>query len=101
MGDDSEGGRLARFFDLSVDLLSVVGFDGHFRRVNPAWQRTLGYSIGELRGRHWTELIHPDDRVTTEEQGRRAAQDTVMFFENRYRHRDGSFRWLQWSVIRV
>jgi PAS domain S-box-containing protein len=101
MGDDLEGRRLARFFDLSVDLLAVVGYDGIFRRVNPAWERTLGYPTGEIRGRHWTELIHPGDREPTQQQGRHEGQNAVMFFENRYRHKDGSFRWLQWSVIRV
>jgi PAS domain S-box-containing protein len=101
MGEDIEGRRLARFFELSVDLLCVVGFDGCFKRVNPAWERTLGYAMAEVRGKHWTELIYPADREGTREQGTRTQHDTVMFFENRYRHRDGSYRWLQWSVIRV
>jgi PAS domain S-box-containing protein len=101
MGEDSEGRRLARFFDLSVDLLCVVGFDGHFKRLNPAWERALGYPLSELQGRHWTELIYPADRESTREQGRRVAGDPVAFFENRYRHRDGSYRWLQWNVITV
>jgi len=101
MGEDSEGRRLERFFDLSVDLLCVVGFDGYFKRLNPAWEQALGYSLADLRGQHWTDLIYPADRETTQEQGRRVSGDMVMFFENRYRHRDGTYRWLQWSVIRV
>jgi PAS domain S-box-containing protein len=101
MGEDAEARRIARMFDLSVDLLCIVGQDGRFRRLNPAWERTLGVPVDELRGRHWTELIHPDDLEPTMEQGRAVANEATMHFENRYRHRDGSFRWLQWNVAKV
>jgi PAS domain S-box-containing protein len=101
MGEDAEARRMVRMFDLSVDLLCIVGLDGKFRRLNPAWERTLGIPVDELRGRHWTELIHPDDLERTLEQGRAVANDPTMHFENRYKHRDGSFRWLEWNVTKV
>ena len=58
-------GEFETFFNLSVDLLCIAGTDGYFRRVNPAWQKTLGYSDNELLGRPFIELIHPDDQPAT------------------------------------
>jgi two-component system cell cycle sensor histidine kinase/response regulator CckA len=112
MGDESEGAqgghagasainRLDLFFDLSLDLLSIVGTDGYFRRLNPAWERVLGYSLAELYAMRWTELVHPDDQPRTLAESQRADQSGTMFFENRYRHRDGSYRWLEWNAISV
>jgi two-component system cell cycle sensor histidine kinase/response regulator CckA len=89
------------FFELSVDLLSIAGADGHFRRLNRAWESVLGYSRAELYAMHWTELVHPDDKERTIEEFRRANPAGRMFFENRYRHRDGSHRWLEWNTIKV
>jgi two-component system cell cycle sensor histidine kinase/response regulator CckA len=116
MGDESEGakgghegaradGRLADrldlFFDLSVDLLTIAGSDGYFRRLNPAWERLLGYPVAQLYAMRWTELVHPDDEARTLAEFRRADKSGTMVFENRYRHRDGSYRWLDWSAIRL
>jgi two-component system cell cycle sensor histidine kinase/response regulator CckA len=108
MGDESEGGRpkaaageLDLFFELSVDLLSIAGRDGRFRLLNPAWERALGYPLAELYDKSWSDLVHPDDQARTLAEFARADQSAKMFFENRYRHRDGSYRWLEWSTIRV
>jgi PAS domain S-box-containing protein len=89
-----------RFFNLSIDLLVTLNFDGYFTRVNPAWERTLGFTTAELMARPFTEFIHPDDRALT----LTAAQDVIaggvlMSFENRYLCKDGSYRWLLWSAI--
>jgi PAS domain S-box-containing protein len=89
------------FFELSADLLSIVGWDGRFRRLNPAWERVLGYPLADLYAMSWSELVHPDDQARTLAEFGRADKSIMMFFENRYRHRDGSYRWLEWSTMRV
>jgi two-component system, sensor histidine kinase and response regulator len=90
--------ELDRFFALSLDLLCVAGFDGYFKRVNPAWQRTLGYTEAELLSRPYVEFVHPEDRVATvHESDRLSAGGEVLYFENRYLHKDGTLRWLLWA----
>jgi diguanylate cyclase (GGDEF)-like protein/PAS domain S-box-containing protein len=88
-----------RFFEQSVDLLAVFGTDGRFRRANHAWELTLGYPAGELIGRPYAELVHPDDleRTIADSQLRFVDRTRVGGFQNRYRHRDGRYRWLEWS----
>jgi PAS domain S-box-containing protein len=87
-----------RTFDLSVDLLCIAGTDGYFKRVNPAFVRTLGYSQEELLSRPYLSMVHPDDRAATREVVLALARgDEVVQFENRYLCRDGSPRWLEWS----
>ena len=90
--------ELDRFFTLSLDMLCIAGFDGYFRRVNPAWQRVLGYTEEDLLSRPYIEFVHPDDRQVTGLQGVRLAQGhEVIYFENRYLHKDGTLRWLLWT----
>jgi PAS domain S-box-containing protein len=91
--------ELDRFFTLSRDLLCTAGFDGYFKRVNPSWEKALGYSQEELLSRPYFDFIHPDDRDATiaEAQKIAAGQETV-WFENRYRAQDGSYRWLMWTA---
>ncbi len=87
-----------RLFEISVDLLSVAGFDGQFKQVNPAWTLTLGWTTEELLSSPWRELVHPHDLAATIEAGERLRRgESLTGFENRYRHRDGSFRWLSWN----
>ena len=57
--------ELATLFETSRDLLCVTGFDGYFRRLNPAWETTLGFTREELRARPYLDLVHPDDREAT------------------------------------
>jgi PAS domain S-box-containing protein len=88
-----------RFFEVSVDMLCVLGFDGHFARLNPAWERTLGFTPAELMERPFIEFVHPDDRERTLRQNRDVrAGGQALAFENRYRCKDGSYRWLRWNA---
>jgi PAS domain S-box-containing protein len=92
----------ARFFNGSLDLLCIRGTDGYFKRVNPAFERTLGYSADELLSRPFLDFVHPDDRERTRGALAELTRgDAVVQFENRYLHRDGSVRWLQWSSLLV
>ncbi|MFN2315521.1 MAG: PAS domain S-box protein [Gemmatimonadales bacterium] len=87
-----------RLFKLSHDPLCIVGFDGGFRDVNPAWERVLGYPPEFLIGRRFAEFIHPDYVARTEaELARNRGGHETRNFENRYRHRDGGWRWMSWD----
>jgi PAS domain S-box-containing protein len=86
-----------RFFKLSLDLFCVVTFQGYFVRLNPAWQAVLGFTDEELRASPFIEFVHPDDReASLRELSRVTSGEKVIDFENRYRTRDGSYKWLQW-----
>jgi PAS domain S-box-containing protein len=87
------------FFELSTDLLCIAGFDGYFKVVNPAWEHTLGWSVAELTASPWSEFVHPDDLECTIAEAKKqtdAGLDAIQF-ENRYRTKDGSYRWLLWN----
>jgi PAS domain S-box-containing protein len=91
--------ELDRFFALSLDLICVAGFDGYFKRVNPAWTRVLGHTEAELLSRPYLEFVHPQDVERTIAQASKLnAGHQVVHFENRYRHRDGTHRWLLWTA---
>ena len=98
MSDDSTS-ELDRYFAVSIDMLCQLGFDGYFKRLNPAWERALGFTIEELSSRPFIEFVHPDDRERTLEQNARVrAGEQAIDFENRYLCKDGSYRWLVWNA---
>lgn len=87
-----------RFFTMSIDLLCIAGFDGYFKRLNPAWERTLGYTTEELCTQPYLDLVHPDDREATIDEARKLLDGhDIISFENRYRCKDGSYKWLLWT----
>ena len=92
----------ARIFEMSVDLLCVIGFDGHFKRINPAFERTLGYSREALLSRAGFDFTHPDDLESSRQIFSALTRgEHVEQFENRNICADGSVRWLQWSARTV
>ena len=92
--------NLSHFFGLTLDLLCVASFDGYFKRLNPAWEKTLGFRRAELLARRYIDLVHPDDRAATLAAARELTTGApLVAFENRYRCKDGSYRWLLWNAV--
>ncbi|MFP4566740.1 MAG: PAS domain-containing protein [Spirochaetaceae bacterium] len=91
--------ELERFFTVALDLLAIADTAGHFVRLNAAWEDTLGFSIAELEGINFMELVHPEDREPTEKAlSELSADRQVVGFVNRYRTSDGSYRHLEWRT---
>lgn len=96
--------RIARhFLTRSTDLEAIASLEGVLSWVSPGWTDVLGWSEEELIGRPYVELVHPDDIERTRDEGRAFENRAyaVELFENRYRTKDGSYRWLQWNAMRV
>jgi len=92
-----------RFFDLSRDMICVAGFDGYFKRVNPAFERTLGYSSRELMERPFVEFVHPDDRDDTDVETGEISDGgrATVHFQNRYLDKEGGVHWIEWTSVGV
>lgn len=92
--------ELERFFSASLDLLCIADFEGHFRKLNPAWQDTLGYSLEELEGAYFMDFVHPEDHSITLEKNKQLVQgDVVTCFTNRYRTHSGEYRFIEWRAV--
>jgi PAS domain S-box-containing protein len=90
--------ELDQFFNLSLELLCIANTDGYFLRLNPAWERVLGYSREELMAKRFLDFVHPDDLVRTQGAvSTLASHQKLVHFENRYRCKDGTYRWLEWT----
>ncbi|MCX6952047.1 MAG: PAS domain S-box protein [Verrucomicrobia bacterium] len=93
--------ELERFFSLSLDFLCISSGDGYFKRVSPAVTDILGWEVEEFLACPYLELIHPDDIAATvrEVEKQLSTGEKVLNFENRYRHKDGTWRVLSWRSV--
>ena len=86
------------FFDISIDLLGIANTDGYFKRINPAFGRVLGWTEAEFLATPFLEFVHPEDQAATRDLVTQLAAGKPTFhFENRYRCKDGTWRWLAWT----
>jgi PAS domain S-box-containing protein len=94
--------ELDRIFNLSPDLIAIADFDGNFTRVNPAVEEVLGYKQEEILARPYLDLVHPADRESTAAEAAAIGEGKkTLYFENRYVHKDGSHRVLEWTSAPV
>lgn len=92
--------RFENFFELSADLLCIAGFDGYFKRINPAVSKVLGYSGEELLSRPINDFVHPEDKEITEMvRGELTRNKPLLNFENRYITKSGDIVWLSWTSM--
>ena len=94
--------ELDRFFSTVLDLLCIADISGYFLRLNPQWEKTLGYRLEDLEGRKFLDYVHPEDlNSTLEAISLLAQQQEVANFVNRFRCKDGSYRWIEWRSFPV
>ncbi|MFN3669291.1 MAG: ATP-binding protein [Brevundimonas sp.] len=102
---DGDALAIATFFDVSLDLLVIRELDGTVVRVSPSWETQLGWRPEELMGLPLLRLVHPDDLAATRESvvevETRGPREPLVDFRNRYRHKDGGYRTLEWRARRV
>lgn len=88
------------YFSTSLDLFCIADTTGYFRRLNAEWEKTLGYRISEMEGQKFLDFVHPDDlQSTLAAVADLDNQKEVLNFTNRYRHKDGSYRWIEWRAV--
>jgi len=94
--------ELDNFFSVDLDLLCIADTGGYFLRLNPVWEKVLGYSLAELTSRRYVEFVHPDDvAATLDAMQALSSQQRVVNFTNRYRTKNGSYRHVLWSAVAV
>ena len=91
---------MPEFFDFCSEMLCVADERGYFIKVNPAFTKNLGWLPEELISRPYLEFIHPDDKAATLREASLLQRDEyeTVHFQNRYRCKDGSYRWLAWQA---
>jgi len=94
--------ELDQFFNVNMDLFCIAKTGGYFEHLNPVWEKVFGYARDEMLAKSFIEFIHPDDvEQTREALSSLAAQERLPNFVNRYRCRDGTYRWLEWNSVSV
>lgn len=89
--------ELDRFFSMALDMLCIADQEGRFRRLNRSWEETLGYTLEELTNQRFLDFVHPDDIESTIAAVSELHENKqILNFTNRYRCKDGSYRWIQW-----
>jgi len=92
--------EIDHYFSSSLDLFCIADMDGRFRRLNPEWERLLGYPVQDLIGKRFLDFVHPDDLPATIDAVTRIAEkQDILNFINRYRCSDGTYRWIEWRSI--
>lgn len=94
--------ELENFFSVALDLLCIADTQGNFIKVNTAWSEILGYSTAELENRPFLEFVHPDDiQSTLDAMMQLSEQNPILEFVNRYRTKDGSYRYIEWHSVPI
>ena len=89
--------ELEAFFSVNLDLLCIADMNGYFLKINKAWENILGYSNDELKGKKFLEFVHPDDmKGTLDAMGNLEKGQKVLNFTNRYRCKNGEYRYIEW-----
>jgi PAS domain S-box-containing protein len=89
-------------FNYSLDMLCIAGFDGYFKQLNPAWERTLGWELPELMTHPFQHFVHAEDREATDQAMKSLSNgSSINNFENRYRCRNQEYRWISWNALPV
>ncbi len=90
--------ELESFFSIALDMLCITDLNGVFIKVNPAWQQVLGYHVNELEGKSYIQFIHPDDNADANEVlALLKSNNTAINFVNRFRCKDGSYKYIEWK----
>ncbi|MBC7811649.1 MAG: GAF domain-containing protein, partial [Burkholderiales bacterium] len=92
--------RLDRIYTMSIDLIGSANFNGYFVELNPAWEAILGHSVEELKAAPFVSFVHPDDVDLTNNEAAKLGQGALTIsFVNRYRCKDGSYKWILWHAV--
>jgi PAS domain S-box-containing protein len=88
-----------RFLAVASELQLILGSNGYFQWVSPMFESTLGWTTAEMTSAQWTQFVHPDDIAPSVAEETSVFEGNELFaFENRYRHKDGSYRWFSWNA---
>ncbi|MDF2431219.1 MAG: hypothetical protein JWP44_850 [Mucilaginibacter sp.] len=100
--DSNDTLNLELFFELTPDLLCIAGYDGYFKRINPAVSKLLGYTEEELFSRPINDFVYIDDKeITAQNRDNLKKNIPLLNFENRYLTKNGDIVWLSWTSMPV